>query len=283
MTTKFMDDIFHTILRSLDAHIPGTPAYLELRDAAREQVERRFSGDEPVDQPFWEFGPISFPRHRMGAISSLDLFGLDELIIFAFYWINRNRYTRVADIGANIGLHSLILGRCGYSVRSYEPDPEHFARLLGNLERNSVLSVEPAQAAVSTTGGRTRFVRVLGNTTGSHLAGAKASYGDKEEFEVPLVDISCVYASSDLVKMDAEGHEAALLSKLDFECAASVDIVAEVGNEANAIAIFEDLRRKNINMFSQKTGWRRVVAIADMPTSHREGSLFVTVKEGVPW
>lgn len=278
-----MDEIFYTILSSLDAHIPETSAYLKLRDAARKQVECLFSGDKPTDQPFWEFGTISFPYYRMGAISSLDLFGLDELIIFALYWINRSRYARVADIGANIGLHSLVLGRCGYFVRSYEPDPEHFARLLENLERNSALSIEPVQAAVSTRGGRTRFVRVLGNTTGSHLAGAKASYGDKEEFEVPLVDISCVYADSHLVKMDAEGHEAALLSKLDIQCAEAVDIVAEVGSEANAVAIYEDMQRKGINMFSQKTGWQRVDAVADMPMSHREGSLFVTVKEAVPW
>ena len=219
----------------------------------------------------------------MGAISSLDLFGLDELIIFAFYHANRARYSKVADIGANIGLHSLMLGRCGYWVSSYEPDPEHFARLRANLERNAVRTAQPIQAAVSTAVGKTRFVRVLGNTTGSHLAGVKDSYGDKEEFEVAVEDISSIYTESDLIKMDAEGHEAALLSKLGQEQARAVDIIAEVGSQPNAAIICSDLMGKGINMFSQKTGWSRVRDLEDMPTSHREGSLFVTMKDSVPW
>lgn len=278
-----MDEIFQSLMQSPDCHVPGSPAYVALRDAARKRIADLFSSDQAVQQPFWEFGPISFPYHRMGAISSLDLFGLDELIIFAFYHANRPRYSKVADIGANIGLHSVILGRCGYSVSSYEPDPEHFEKLRANLERNAVSTAQPIQAAVSTAVGKTRFVRVLGNTTGSHLAGVKDSYGDKEEFEVALEDISAIYAESDLIKMDAEGHEAALLSKLSQEEARAVDVMAEVGSQPNASAIYDDLMGKGINMFSQKTGWGRVRDLADMPTSHREGSLFVTMKDSVPW
>jgi len=278
-----MDEIFQTLIRSRECHVPGAPAYLALRDRARKHIAEIFSSDQPVEQPFWEFGPISFPYHRMGAISSLDLFGLDELIIFAFYHANRSRYSKVADIGANIGLHSVMLGRCGYAVSSYEPDPEHFARLRANLQRNAVSNAQPIQAAVSTTVGKTRFVRVLGNTTGSHLAGVKDSYGDKDEFEVAVEDISAIYAESDLIKMDAEGHEAALLSKLSQEEACAVDVIAEIGSQPNASAIYNDLMGKGINMLSQKTGWGRVRNVADMPTSHREGSLFITMKDSVPW
>lgn len=278
-----MDEIFQSLMQSLDCHVPGSPAYVALRDAARKRIADLFSSDQAVEQPFWEFGRISFPYHRMGAISSLDLFGLDELIIFAFYRANRSRYTNVADIGANIGLHSVLLGRCGYSVRSYEPDPLHFAKLCANLERNATTTVQPIQGAVSTSTGTTRFVRVLGNTTGSHLAGVKDSYGHKEEFEVAVTDISNIYAESDLIKMDAEGHEAALLSKLSQEKARAVDVIAEVGSQPNASAIYVDLMVKGINMFSQKTGWGRVRDLADMPISHREGSLFVTMKDSVPW
>jgi len=278
-----MDEIFQTLIHSRECHVPGSPAYLALRDTAQKRIADLFSGEQSDEQPFWEFGPISFPYHRMGAISSLDLFGLDELIIFAFYRANRSRYSKVADIGANIGLHSVMLGRCGYSVRCYEPDPEHFERLRVNLERNAVSTVQPIQAAVSTYVGKTRFVRVLGNTTGSHLAGVKDSYGHKEEFEVALEDISVIYAKSDLIKMDAEGHEAALLSKLSQQEASAVDVIAEVGNQSNAAAIYSDLMGKGINMFSQKTGWGKVCDLADVPTSHREGSLFVTMKDSVPW
>ncbi|MGA0092909.1 MAG: FkbM family methyltransferase [Chthoniobacterales bacterium] len=278
-----MDEIFETLLRSPESHVPGSPPYLKLRDEARRKITALFGGEAAIDQPFWKFGELAFPYHRMGAISSLDLFGLDELIIFAFYHANRGRYRNVADIGANIGLHSIMLGRCGCTVRCYEPDPAHLARLRENLDRNGIATVTPIQAAVSIRSGRTSFVRVLGNTTGSHLAGAKDSYGETEEFEVALVDVSSIYSESDLVKMDAEGHEAALLSVLDPRQAEKVDIVAEVGSEANASAIFGDLSAKGINMFSQKIGWGKVCRLEDMPTSHREGSLFVTMKDSVPW
>ena len=82
---------------------------------------------------FAELGAISLPYQKMGAIDSIDLFGLDELLIFAFYYRNRGRYSRAADIGANIGLHSIVLSMCGCEVEAYEPDPAHCEKLLRNL------------------------------------------------------------------------------------------------------------------------------------------------------
>ena len=35
------------------------------------------------------------------------------------------RPKNVADLGANIGLHSLIMDKCGFSINSFEPDPIH--------------------------------------------------------------------------------------------------------------------------------------------------------------
>ena len=36
-------------------------------------------------------------------------------------------------------------------------------------------------------------------------------------------------------------------------------------------------------LFAQKINWQRVRSIAAMPTSHRDGSLFVTKKDQMPW
>src|SRR5947207_6307227 len=129
----------------------------------------------PTAIPFGRFGALTLPYRRMGAIDSIDLFGLDELIIFAFYWANRARYRRSVDIGANIGLHSIVMARCGFAVRAFEPDPVHIEMLRANLALNGVSGVEVVEAAVSDRNGTTEFVRVKGNTTGSHLSGAKAN------------------------------------------------------------------------------------------------------------
>jgi len=59
--------------------------------------------------------------------------------------------------------------------------------------------------------------------------------------------------------------------------------MVEIGNPENARGVFEHFQTIGIGMFSQKTGWSRVQRLADMPTSHREGSLFVSAKPAMPW
>jgi len=110
-----------------------------------------------------QYGKIIIPYYQMGAVSSLNLLGLDEFIIFAYYWRNKNNYRNVADIGANIGLHSIILSRCGYSVTSYEPDPIHFKILKQNLKLNEIKNAKLVNSAVSDKDGFSNFVRVIGN------------------------------------------------------------------------------------------------------------------------
>jgi FkbM family methyltransferase len=265
-------------------HVPGTPNYERLRALAREQVAHLFGGTAADTKPFGPFGPLVFPYVGMGAISSLDLFGLDELILFSFYHANRHRYRRALDLGANIGLHSVVLARCGFSVVSYEPDPVHFAQLQRTLAVNSVQAVRAVNAAVSTQAGTMEFVRVLGNTTSSHLAGAKpAPYGKLERFPVRVECFTELLASADLVKMDIEGQEAAVLAATEPAHWLGVDCIAEIGTPENATIVFEHFRHIGINLFAQKCQWRRVERCADMPESYRDGSLFITAAPAMPW
>jgi FkbM family methyltransferase len=220
----------------------------------------------------------------MGAISSLDLFGLDELILFSFYWTNRSRYRRVLDLGANIGLHAVVLARCGMEVRSYEPDPLHFELLKRNLKINQCGSVQPMNAAVSTAAGEMEFVRVLGNTTGSHLAGSKSTvYGDIDRFPVRVEAFSAVLGWADLVKLDVEGHERAILVETTRPQWERVDAVVEIGSAQNADAVFHHFRQIGVNLFAQKIDWARVERREHMPESYRDGTLFISCKAAMPW
>ena len=278
-----LDLLFEALAESPALHAPTTAFYRMCKAQAREAIVPLFAASERVAAKFGPFGEISLPYTKMGAIDSLDLFGLDELIIFTFYRANRTRYRRTLDIGGNLGLHSVIMARCGFSVRTFEPDPWHYGILLGNLAANGASTVEPDAAAVSTKDGEAQFVRVLGNTTGSHLAGAKNSYGEKEYFTVPTRAVGPLFASADFAKMDVEGHEKALLLTTTRESMQTLDIMVEIGNPENAKAVFEHFQKIEIGMFSQKTGWSRVQRLADMPISHREGSLFVSAKPAMPW
>jgi hypothetical protein len=128
------------------------------------------------------------------------------------------------------------------------------------------------------------FVRVLGNTLGSHLAGSKANpYGDLERFPVKVEAIEPLISWADLIKLDVEGHEKEVLLATNRDHWLSTDALVEVENESNAATIYEYLTSLGVHLFSQKTNWQMVHDIDDMPTSYREGTLFVTCKSEMPW
>ena len=235
-------------------------------------------------ESFEPFGDLHFPYREMGAINTIHLFGLDELIIFSYYWANKSRYKNVADLGANIGLHSLIMDRCGFSINSFEPDPIHVGVFQENIANNKSVNITINQKAISDKSDTVDFIRVLGNTTGSHLAGAKEDpYGELETFSVETSDINTVLLNNDFVKMDIEGQEATAILSTKKDTWANVEMILEVGTEKNAKIIFEYLNEINVNMFSQKTGWNKVSDLADVPTSYKEGSLFLSVADEMSW
>ena len=281
--TDKLAEIFLILPQIKNQHQRSSKTYLELENTVLNEIKARFHDASENQKEFEPFGTLAFPFFEMGAKSSLDLFGLDELIIFSFYWVNRFRYKKVLDIGANIGLHSIILSKCGYAVDLFEPDPIHFEILERNLRLNNIFDVKKHNAAVSIKNGEAEFVRVLGNTTGSHLLGFKNSYGEREKFKVSVVSIEDYIKDADLVKMDVEGHEAEIITKIDPKHFHNTDLMIEVGTSENAELIFNHLQKNRINMFSQKINWEKINRFEDVPTSHREGSLFISSKDVMPW
>jgi FkbM family methyltransferase len=251
---------------------------------ARQAIEGAYSTSDETVIPLGPLGDVKLPYFKMGAVDSRNLFDLDELIIFSFYWQNRRLYKRVLDIGANIGLHSIVLSKCGFTVHAYEPDPTHFSVLTGNLALNHCPQVTAYNAAVSSRAGRMAFVRVLGNTTSSHLAGSKANpYGDLERFDVKVEAFAPMLKWADFIKMDAEGHEKEIVRGTTYDMWVTTDAIVEVESPENASALFDHFQGINVPMYSQKMNWQRVYSVQEMPTSYREGSLFISCRESMPW
>jgi hypothetical protein len=86
MTT--LDLIFETLAERPDLHVRSSALYRLFQATARTAIEQLFEATERAAQPFGPFGSLSMPYTKMGSIDSLDLFGVDELIIFAFYNAN---------------------------------------------------------------------------------------------------------------------------------------------------------------------------------------------------
>lgn len=211
-----------------------------------------------------------------GGITSDNLFDEKEQALFDFYTESKLRYKKALDIGANIGVHTILMAQNGWEVRAFEPDSNHYRELMknatGNLYgfRGSIMTL----GAVSDHSGKAEFVRVKGNTTGSHLKGDKQPYGDTEEFTVPVFDCRPLFEWADFCKMDCEGHEARLLLTLttDSRC----EFMAEVGNYANANLIYAHIRTlPQYRMWAQRSGWQEVKDVAGMPTHHSHGALFI--------
>lgn len=280
-----VDSLMEFLATNSSQHARGTPLYRfadeVLKEAFREALPS-FEAGKPVRLA--EFGDLILPYERMGAIDSVDLFGLDELLMFAFYFRNKERYKRAADIGANLGLHSILLSKIGWNVEAYEPDPSHHSKLTRNLGLNDVHTAVVHKAAVSDHVGTMQFVRVLGNTTSSHLAGAKANpYGELERFDVDVVDVKDIARRVDIMKIDAEGHEAVILNAIVPEQWRTLDSFVEIGSADNALAVFQRFDGTEVNIFAQKLGWQRVESAHDMPTSYKEGGVFISVKAEMPW
>jgi hypothetical protein len=87
----------------------------------------------------------------------------------------------------------------------------------------------------------------------------------------------------DFIKMDVEGQEKKILCATTKESWANVEMMVEIGTEENAKEIYNHLSSININIFSQKLGWGKVEKLTDLPTSHREGSVFITKNNAMIW
>lgn len=288
MTNLYQDqleNLFRKISEIPSLHSSFSPEYKKLKAEASSILTELYGESSSQSAHFPGIGEIRLPFFSMGNVTSINLFDLDELIIIAFYNLSKDRYKSSLDIGANLGLHSIVMAKLGFQVTSFEPDPVHYERLLSNSSLNNISSsISLVKAAVSNSSGKAEFTRVLGNTTGSHLSTAKTgAYGQLEKFEVDVVSISDYSLNADLIKLDAEGEELKILQGIDAYSWDNLDIIAEVGSEQNGQEILDHLEGIDVKVYAQKLKWERVKSSSEMPTSYKEGSVFISRNNSTPW
>jgi len=272
-----------------DQHSPQSQYFINQKRLYEELIAKEYSNDNTT----FVLGKcrleIELPYIQLGKVSSPNLFTMNELILFAFYdlWV-ANRYKKVLDLGANIGLHSIILSGFGADVTALEPDPFTFKILqkISELQKFKP-NIELRNAAVYVTDQESiSFLRVTQNLTGSHLLGARKSmpYGGFEEISVRGISFKNLLEEKfDLVKIDVEGSEAELLESIDLRQFPSTDYFLEIGSAENALRIWKIIRNFGVSGFSQKCGWAKASVFTDLPTHHSEGSLFITNRDRMEW
>jgi len=242
----------------------------------------RSKAQEILTSHFGPFGPIKFPYTVMGKVDSLDLFGPNELIIFAFYWANRERYTRVLDIGANLGLHSILMSKLHWEVKAFEPDPSIYSILETDLKKNKAYGVQCSRAAVTDRDGEIEFVRVHNNLTGSYVQGSKQGYGPLTSMMVPCVDCRPLFDWAELAKLDVEGHEKTLLKCVTSEHLEDLDFICELRGKETAIQVRNHFIALDAEIYSQKHDWKPARHVEHLPVTHQEGSIFIS-RYHTPW
>ena len=121
---------------------------------------------------------------------------------------------RILDCGANVGLASLFFRKRYPEARitAFEADPALFAILDANLDANDAARVERRHAAVWTADGSLTF-RSEGSDSGmiESLPGVVAGHAVVVP-SVRLRDVIAAEATIDLLKLDIEGAEQAVLA-----------------------------------------------------------------------
>ncbi len=141
----------------------------------------------------------------------------------------------ILDIGANVGAFALWADMRwrGSTIRCYEPNPGTFAYLERNIKGRPNISA--TNAAVYPGVGRREpfFSRYAGDGEAGLVSYARDTFRDQavmSDFDVDVVAPSDL-ASADIVKLDVEGAEAAILAHLDLSKTSLV--LAEFQNSRN--------------------------------------------------
>ncbi len=145
----------------------------------------------------------------------------------------------VIDIGAHIGLFTLLAASKGSKVFSFEPDPSNFEHLLDHLKVNKNLSklVKAKNYAIWKKKGSIVFYRYTSSVSHSIITRPDKSLADK--IKVKTITLNDVISDNninkiDFLKIDCEGAEYDVLSSLHDENWPLIKhIVMEVHNFGN--------------------------------------------------
>ena len=194
---------------------------------------------------------LIFPYYKMGLKTTVDLFGYYEHLIFLLYFLKFKNYKkRVADIGSNLGLHSVILSIFGYKVDSFEPDPKHYELQKKILKMNNCKNVRTFNKGVYDRDCKKFLYRVIDNPYANYVEGEKKGYGKLKKIKIKLIDIKNIIKKYDLIKIDAEGSEAKIITNLNKKNHLQTDFIVEISGKYNAKKILNHCDKYKVNIFS---------------------------------
>ncbi|WP_156169934.1 FkbM family methyltransferase [Aurantiacibacter luteus] len=135
--------------------------------------------------------------------------------------IPQHRRRNLLDIGANIGGHSLTFARFFDKVIAFEPNPEIFSRLQGNITRNSGLNIDPMPMGLADRADTLVFYQPPAGCGGQGVGSFDPDFAPNNAIEVrlPVARGDDVVKDQglnpvDAIKIDVQGFEPQVLMGL---------------------------------------------------------------------
>jgi len=143
-----------------------------------------------------------------------------------FKWLQLNKGDIVADIGANIGVFSVVASKYSKAIVAFEPDKDNYEIAKKNLELNNITNVALFNKAVTNDNNGIKLY--LNNGVCSDCHTTYSEVRGREFIEVSSASFQEIIDKNNVnkVKMDCEGEELNILRKTNlsniermiFEC-----------------------------------------------------------------
>ncbi|MFZ4809208.1 MAG: FkbM family methyltransferase [Hyphomicrobiaceae bacterium] len=171
----------------------------------------------------------------------------------------------ILDIGANVGAFALwaTMRWPGSRIRCYEPNPGTFAYLQRNIAGRPGITATNAAVYPGAGARGPFFSRYAGDGEAGLVSYARDTFSEQAvtaSFDVDIVPPGEL-ASADIVKLDVEGGEAAILSHLDLSATSLV--LAEFQNSRTRAAMQTVLARDFEAVLDEACPWDPILDYRD--------------------
>jgi FkbM family methyltransferase len=157
-----------------------------------------------------KFVPPTLDRWVALQAHRLKLMGAAE---FKFFRTLVQPASHIVDVGANQGLYTLPLSRQASEglVYAFEPDPKLFATLKQNVQRNSVRNVILFNAAAASRPSKLFLRPGRFNRGDNRIVPDQTVSSASVKVDAIRLDDAIAHQRIDLLKIDVQGYEAAVL------------------------------------------------------------------------
>lgn len=231
-------------------------------------------GNRLITIPF--FGQIAWPDENYGNIDSSCFFGVIEFLVWLSFIFPKPKH-KLWDVGAHMGIDTILMGLTGKEVTCFEPDPNSFSKLEKNLTLNNLKNVTAINAGLSWMDDEVEFVQVSGNTTANHFKGSREAYGELNYIKADLVDYK-KFKEPDFCKINVEGYEKELFRNIHSSFWNNCDAIVEVHSEDVMVSILEVSKQNELCIYPQKIGFRKAQDLQSCPLTNKEGYIIVSKK-----